>query len=475
METIPDINKDFPGWYQFVTLKAELADYGPVKGTMIHRPYGYSIWKQFQTILDKMITDDGVEDAYFPLFIPYSYLTKEKEHVEGFSPEVAVVTKAGGEELEEPVVVRPTSETIMYKSFANWIHSYRDLPLKINQWANVVRWEKRTVLYLRTSEFLWQEGHTAHVSREEALEEMRKALLRYDNFYRTYLAIPTMRGTKTKDERFAGAEVTTSIEILLKSGKALQAATSHMLGQNFAKAFEIQFLDQNNTAQHVWQTSWGLSTRSLGGLIGVHGDEKGLVLPPMVAPIQVVIIPVHKATDDVIDLKRYVEGIEKMLNGVGIRYKTDWRDETPGWKFNNWELKGVPIRIEIGPKEVEKDELTVVTRISGQRAVLKKNPEVYKQIEELLSSIQAELFQKANAFLERSIVDIRNEKELAEAVTSDKYIYRLFFDDNSEKMKYLQDTYKITPRVIPDDRANDKGPDFLTGKEGVITLFAKAY
>jgi prolyl-tRNA synthetase len=475
VEKIPDMKKDFGEWYQYVALKAGLADYGPVRGTMIHRPYGFALWKKVQEVLGKMIEEDGVDDVYFPMFIPYSYLTLEKEHVEGFAPEVAMVTRAGGEELEEPLVVRPTSETIMYKSFADWIHSYRDLPLKINQWTNVVRWEKRTVLYMRTSEFLWQEGHTAHATKTEAEEEAMKGINRYDRFMRDYMAIPSYKGFKTVGEKFAGGDYTLTLEGIMKNNRALQMCTSHLLGQNFAKVFGVSFLDEANQSQFVWQTSWGFTTRSLGALIGVHGDEKGLILPPMMAPIQLAIIPIFRNEEDRLVIARYVEGIEKMLKGVGIRFKTDWGTETPGAKFYQWELKGVPLRLEVGKREVDGEQLAFTTRL-GKKLLLQLESEVHKQITEILNEIQATLLQNAEEYLKEQTVDVSSEAELAAAIEAGKGMFRAFFKDDTARAKALQDKFKVTPRVIPFTTMNDRGPDFITGEEGgVPTIFAKAY
>lgn len=474
VEKIPNITTDFADWYQYVSLKAELADYGPVRGTMIHRPYGFAIWKKVQQILGQMIEDDGVSDVYFPMFIPYSFLTLEKDHVEGFAPEVAMVTKAGGEDLEEPLVVRPTSETIMYKTFADWIHSYRDLPLKINQWTNIVRWEKRTVLYMRTSEFLWQEGHTAHATRAGAEEDAWQGINRYDKFLRSYMAIPSYKGYKTMGEKFAGGDYTLTLEGLMQNNKALQMCTSHLLGQNFAKVFNVTFLDENNTSQYVWQTSWGFTTRTIGAMIALHGDAKGLILPPRIAPIQIVIVPIFKSEEDRLAIARYVVNLEQMLKGVGIRFKTDWSDETPGWKFNQWELKGVPLRLEVGRKEADAKMISCTTRL-GKKVQLKMESEVYKDMELLLDEVQAALLQQAELRLKENTVDVANEQELAAAIEAGKGMYRAFFKDDTARAKALQEKYKITPRVIPVDTINQKGPDFMTGEEGVLTIFAKAY
>jgi len=337
---------DFAQWYNDVVLKAELADYSPVKGCMVIRPYGYGIWENVQKYLDRMIKKAGVENAYFPLFIPQSFLKREKEHVEGFAPELAVVTIGGGEKLVEPLVVRPTSETMMYEMYSKWIHSWRDLPLLINQWCNVVRWEKRTYLFLRTTEFLWQEGHTVHATHEESYAEVLRALSMYQEFVEKYLAIPVIKGVKSSNEKFAGAEKTTAIEALMPDGKALQAGTSHDLGQNFSKVFKISFQNKEGKEEFGWQVSWGMSTRIIGGLIMMHGDDQGLVMPPMIAPIQVVIIPIDCKNEKLLE---YAKSIVEELENENIRVKVDTRTEqTVGYKFNQWELRGVPIRVEIG-------------------------------------------------------------------------------------------------------------------------------
>ncbi len=476
MEKIPNINENFADWYQYVALKAGMADYGPVRGTMIHKPYGFAIWKKVQQILGGMIEDDGVNDVYFPMFIPLSFLTKEKEHVEGFAPEVAMVTKAGGEELEEALVIRPTSETIMYKTFADWIHSYRDLPLKINQWTNVVRWEKRTVLYMRTSEFLWQEGHCAFASKVEAEEDAWKGINRYERFLRDYMAIPAYKGYKTSGEKFAGGDYTLTLEGLMRNGKALQMCTSHLLGQNFAKAFEVTYLDEQNTSQFVWQTSWGFTTRSIGALIATHGDEKGLVLPPRIAPTQIVIVPIFKQEQDRELIASYVNEIESMLRNVKLRFTTDWRNESPGWKFNEWELKGVPMRLEIGKKEVEQNQVTVAMRVGGVKVTLTRVSDLYKTLETMLDEMQATLLVNAEKRLLDQTIEVHSEAELAEAIESETAnMYKVYFKDDTARAKELQEKYKITPRVIPSDTINSKGPDFMTGEEGVPTIFAKAY
>ena len=353
-------SENFSEWYNDVVLKAELADYSPVKGCMVIRPYGYGIWENVQKYLDRMIKKAGVENAYFPLFIPQSFLKREKEHVEGFAPELAVVTIGGGEKLVEPLVVRPTSETMMYEMYSKWIQSYRDLPLLINQWCNVVRWEKRTYLFLRTMEFLWQEGHTVHGTHEESYAEVLRALSMYQEFVEKYLAIPVIKGVKSSNEKFAGALKTTAIEALMSDGKALQVGTSHDLGQNFSKVFKISFQNKEGKEEFGWQVSWGMSTRIIGGLIMMHGDDQGLVMPPMIAPIQVVVIPIDSKNEKLLE---YAHKIAEDLEKEDIRVKVDKRTEqTVGYKFNQWELKGVPVRLEIGNKELENNEVTVARR-----------------------------------------------------------------------------------------------------------------
>ncbi|MBC7474153.1 MAG: proline--tRNA ligase, partial [Candidatus Sericytochromatia bacterium] len=341
-------SEDYSKWYTDVVQKAELADYGPIKGTMVIRPYGYALWENIQKVLDQKFKETGHENAYFPMFIPMSYLQKEAEHVEGFAPELAVVTHAGGKELEEPMVVRPTSETIINAMFSKWVKSHRDLPLLINQWANVVRWEMRPRLFLRTTEFLWQEGHTAHSTEKEAEEESRRMLDVYIDFCNNYAAISPIPGQKSDSERFAGAVRTYTIEAMMRDKKALQSGTSHFLGQNFAKAFDIKFQSADNKLEYAWQTSWGVSTRMVGAIIMSHGDDKGLILPPNLAPYQVVIIPVMKNPEHRAKVLEATEGIKKELVDAGVRVKVDMRDNiSPGFKYNEWEMKGVPIRLEV--------------------------------------------------------------------------------------------------------------------------------
>src|SRR5512136_2261612 len=361
-EKLTPRNVDFSEWYNQIVQRAELADYAPVRGCMVVRPYGWALWENIQGALDRRFKETGHVNAAFPLFIPLSFLEKEKEHVEGFSPELAIVTIGGGEKLEEPLVVRPTSETIIGSMYSKWIKSYRDLPVLINQWGNVVRWELRTRLFLRTLEFYWQEGHTAHASEQEARDETMRMLGVYADFAINEAAVPVIQGVKSQAEKFAGANMSTTIEAMMQDTRALQSGTSHFLGQNFAKAFNIQFLDENNTLQYCWTTSWGLSTRFIGAIIMTHGDDQGLVLPPRLAPIQAVIVPIFKSDAEKNKVLEASHRLKAMLQDA-VRVKLDDREEvSPGFKFNDWELRGIPLRIEIGPKDVEKNQVVFARR-----------------------------------------------------------------------------------------------------------------
>jgi prolyl-tRNA synthetase len=389
-------SQDFSRWYLDVVQRAELADYSPVKGCMVIRPYGYAIWELLQQALDSRIKASGHVNAYFPLFIPNSLLTKEAEHVEGFAPQVAYVTHGGGEELEEKLVVRPTSEAIIGTMYAKWVQSWRDLPILINQWANVVRWEKKTFPFIRTTEFLWQEGHTAHETAEEAEAETLKILDLYTEVCESELAMPVLKGRKSDSEKFAGALRTYSIEALMGDGRALQAGTSHNLGQNFAKAFDISFQARDKSVQHVWGTSWGVTTRLVGGVIMVHGDDSGLVLPPRIAPYQVVIVPIGRDNWRETVLPT-AEAIRQQLVGAGVRVTLDGRDERPGWKFSEWEMRGVPLRLEIGPKDIEKSQVLLARRDTREKLGVPIEG-LAARVVELLNDIQRTLFERAVAF-----------------------------------------------------------------------------
>ena len=400
VEQIADIEKDFPQWYTDVVIKTKLVDYGPVKGTMVIRPYGYAIWENIQTELNKRFKQNGYENAYFPLLIPMSFFTKEAEHVEGFAPEVAVVTDAGGEELTEPLAIRPTSETIIGNMYSKWLQSYRELPIRINQWANVMRWEKTTRPFLRTSEFLWHEGHSAFATAEEAEEETAKMLDLYKEFAENCLALPVICGRKTEKEKFAGAVATYGMEAMMKDGKSLQSGTTHFLGRNFAKAFEIQFLDKDGSHKFAYTMSFGLSTRLIGALIMAHGDQRGLVLPPVVAPVQVVIVPIAAKKGGV--LEKCAELKEK-LEKAGVRVKLDDSDNSPGWKFNEWEMKGVPLRIELGPRDIEEGNALIFRRDTLEKTAYSLVG-LENSVSDLLKSVQSDMLEAARVRRDNRIV-----------------------------------------------------------------------
>ena len=418
VKDVADIETDFPQWYTDVVLKTKLVDYGPVKGTMVMRPYGYAIWENIQRELDKRFRATGHQNAYFPMLIPESYLKREAEHVEGFAPEVAVVTHAGGEKLAEPLVIRPTSETIIGEMYSKWLQSYRDLPILINQWANVVRWEKTTRPFLRTSEFLWQEGHTVHATEEEAMEETMKMLAVYKEFAETCLAIPVFTGRKTEKEKFAGAVATFGMEAMMHDGKSLQAGTSHYLGQNFAKAFDIQFLDKDGTHKYGYTTSWGVSTRLIGALIMAHGDQRGLVLPPVVAPVQAILIPIAAKKEGVLEA---VAALKERLAAADIRVDSDVSDNSPGWKFNEWEMKGVPLRIELGPRDIEAGKMVLVRRDTHEKIEADLcNAETV--VKELLAKIQKNLYELAKQNKERRVVTATNMDEILAGVENGNFV-----------------------------------------------------
>lgn len=418
VKELADINTDFTQWYTDVVKKAELMEYGPVKGTMVIRPYAYAIWENIQKCLDKKFKDNGVQNAYFPMFIPESFFTREKEHVEGFAPEVAVVTYAGGEELAEKIIVRPTSETIICDMFSKWVKSYRDLPLKVNQWCNVCRWEKTTRPFLRTSEFLWQEGHTVHSSDEEAHQETLKMLDIYEDVSYNDLAIPMFIGKKSEREKFAGAVETYTIEAMMRDGKSLQSGTSHYLGQNFSKSFNIKFLNKNGRQEYAYTSSWGVSTRLIGALIMVHGDERGLVLPPRIAPIQVVIVPIASNKPGV---KEKCEELAQKLKNRGITVKFDNTDNTPGYKFNHWEMRGVPLRLEMGPRDIESGVVQCARRDTYEKSIVN-----YEGIEEsvlnLLDEIQKNMLDKALEKRNSRIKEVNSISEMVNEVESGNFV-----------------------------------------------------
>ena len=473
-KNLTPMTEDFNQWYTDVIQEAELADYSPVKGTMVIRPYGYAIWENIQKYLDNRFKETGHKNAYFPLFIPKSFIQKEAEHVEGFSPELATVTHAGGKELEEPLIVRPTSETIINHMFSKWISSHRDLPLLINQWANVVRWEMRTRLFLRTSEFLWQEGHTAHATSEEANEEAIKMLNIYEEFVQDVAAVSVTKGLKSEMEKFAGAVKTYSIEAMMLDKKALQAGTSHELGQNFSKAFEIQFSDENNKLQHPFQTSWGVSTRLIGMIIMAHGDDKGLKLPPNLAPIQVVIVPIIPKKSDKDLVMKKVEEINKLLDEY--RVEIDDRDEvTPGFKFNEWELKGVPIRIEIGPRDIENNKVIISRRDIDDSKKDIPIDKLTKEITQLLNDIQQNMYQKTKDHMSENTSHVDTKEELIETLKNkDGFVTCYWYEDKEDETE-IKELTSATIRCYPLDNDDTKKSINNKDEDGSFTIFSKAY
>jgi prolyl-tRNA synthetase len=467
--------EDYAKWYLDVIAAAKLADYSPVKGCMVIRPNGYAIWEQMQLQLDRMFKETGHVNAYFPVFIPESFIKKEAEHVEGFAPECALVTHAGGKKLEEPLVVRPTSETIIWAMYKNWIQSHRDLPLLINQWANVVRWEMRTRLFLRTSEFLWQEGHTAHASSDEAQAETLQMLEVYRTFAESFMALPVIAGIKTAKERFAGAVETYSIEAMMQDRRALQCGTSHNLGQNFAKAFDVKFQDESGQLQHVWATSWGVSTRLVGALIMAHSDDQGLIMPPNLAPLQVVIVPIWRSEEEQQEIISKINTLTADWQKV-CRSRFDDRDNVrPGWKFNEWEKQGVPIRIEIGPRDLEQEQVVLVRRDTGEKSVV-AFAELKTQVRTLLPRIQKDLFARALAFREQNTFDCDDYQMFRKQIDAPGGFLRVHWCGSRTCEDKLQDETKATIRCIPLENLKETGSCLLCGadsKERVIV--AKAY
>ena len=475
VEKITPMSEDFNEWYTDIIQQAQLADYSPVKGTMVIRPYGYSLWEGVRAYLDKKFKETGHENAYFPLFIPNSFIKKEAEHVEGFSPELATVTHAGGKELEEPLVVRPTSETIINHMFARWIKSHRDLPMLINQWANVVRWEMRTRLFLRTSEFLWQEGHTAHKTQEEATSEALQMLDIYAEFAENAAAVSVVKGIKSANERFAGATTTYSIEAMMKDMKALQAGTSHELGQNFSKAFEIQYSDENNELQHPFQTSWGVSTRLIGMIIMAHGDDKGLQLPPNLAPTQSVLIPIIPNEDSKSIVLETVNNLHEELR-KDYRIKIDDRDNiSPGFKFNEWELKGVPLRIEIGPKDIENNSVVFSRRdgVNGKSSI--SIDDVSQKLKENLDDIQSNLLETSKNFRKENTIHVDSKAELIDTLNSTPGFVTCYWDENTSDEIEIKDLTKATLRCYLLDNEDSAKSVNNESVEGKKAIFSKAY
>ncbi len=481
-------SENYSQWYNELVVRADLAENSAVRGSMVIKPYGYALWEKMQRVLDDKFKETGHENAYFPLFIPKSFLSKEADHVEGFAKECAVVThyrlKNDPEKgivvdpeakLEEELIVRPTSETIIWDTYRKWIQSYRDLPLLINQWANVVRWEMRTRLFLRTAEFLWQEGHTAHATMQEAEKEAQTMLKVYADFVENFMGVPVLQGVKSPNERFAGAVETYCIEALMQDGKALQAGTSHFLGQNFAKAFDVKFLSKENKLEYVWATSWGVSTRLIGALIMSHSDDNGLVLPPKLAPIQVVIVPIYRNEDQFAAISKKVEKIVKALKNRGISVKYDNRDTfKPGYKFNEWELKGVPVRLAIGPRDLENGTIEVARRDTLEKEMLQME-DIDEKVENLLEQIQQNIFQKALDFREEFTFKVDTWPDFKERIEKGGFVWA-HWDGTPETEQKIKDETKATIRLIPLEQDNESGNCIYTGKpsKGRV-VFAKSY
>lgn len=483
-------SEDYSKWYNELVVKADLAENSGVRGCMVIKPYGFAIWEKMQAQLDKMFKETGHENAYFPLFIPKSYLSKEASHVEGFAKECAVVTHyrlKNAEDgsgiivdeeakLEEELIVRPTSETIIWDTYRKWIQSYRDLPILVNQWANVVRWEMRTRLFLRTAEFLWQEGHTAHATRQEALDEAEQMMHVYADFAENYMGVPVIKGTKTESERFAGAEETYCIEALMQDGKALQAGTSHFLGQNFAKAFDVKFANREGQQEHVWATSWGVSTRLMGALVMTHSDDNGLVLPPNLAPIQVVIVPIYKGLDQLDAISEKVEPLVKTLRSKGISVKYDTRDtHKPGFKFNEYELKGVPVRLAVGQRDLENGTYEVARRDTLEKESVKAE-NVVERIEVLMDEIQKNIFDKALQFREDHITQVETYEEFKNVLEEKGGFVSAHWDGTAATEDKIKNETKATIRCIPLNAEQEDGKCMVTGNPSTQrVLFAKAY
>ncbi len=466
---IADIESDFPQWYSDVVLKTKLVDYGPVKGTMVIRPYGYAIWENIQREFNARFQANEYENAYFPLLIPMSFMTKEAEHVEGFAPEVAVVTHAGGEKLAEPLCIRPTSETIIGKMYGNWIESWRDLPVRMNQWANVMRWEKTTRPFLRTSEFLWQEGHSVFATAEEAEAETQKMLAVYKEFSETVLSMPVLTGKKTEKEKFAGAVATYGMEAMMHDGKSLQSGTSHYLGQNFSKAFDIKFTDKDGTQKYGYTMSFGVSTRLIGALIMTHGDARGLIMPPVVAPVQAVIIPIAAKKEGVLEACR---AFKETLKAEGVRVVLDDSENSPGWKFNEWEMKGVPVRIELGPRDLENGKMLCARRDTFEKTELALETAA-EGVKALLKDIAQNMYEKAKARMQSRIVNAETLDELLEGVNTGNFV-RAGWCGCRECEDKVKEFAQATSRVM--DETHTAKKCVACGKNAKHTVFfARAY
>ncbi len=469
-------SEDFNEWYNQIVLKADLMDYSSVSGCIVFKPVSYALWEQIRDIFDSKIKSSGHKNCYFPMFIPESLLRKEAEHIEGFSPEVAWVTKAGDSDLDEKLAIRPTSETIMYESYAKWIRSWRDLPLLLNQWNSVVRWEfKHPKPFLRTREFLWQEGHTVHATEEDSQKEVMQQLFEYVDLIENFMAIAVIAGKKTEKEKFAGAVYTTTIEAFMPDGKALQMATSHMLGQNFSKVFNIKFVDSDEKEKYAWQTSWGMSTRTIGAIIMVHGDNKGIILPPRIAPTQIVVIPImFKESKDAVIQK--AKEIVKKLKASNYNVKIDERDTyTPGWKFNEWELKGIPLRIEIGPKDLEASEVVLVRRDNNQKLAVKIK-DLEKKVEQTLNEIQENLFKKSREHLNENIVEVHSFNDFLNVITSKKMPKAFFCGKIQCEDLIKEKAGGVTCRCIPFEQKVISGSCIHCGQpSNSVAIFGKGY
>jgi len=483
--------QDYSQWYNDLVLKGSLADYSAVRGCMVIKPYGYALWENMQATLDKMFKDTGHENAYFPLFVPKSLFEAEEKNAEGFAKECAIVThyrlktdpNNKGKlmvdpeaKLEEELIVRPTSEAIIWNTYKTWIQSYRDLPILVNQWANVVRWEMRTRLFLRTAEFLWQEGHTAHATKEEAIEETVKMLDVYADFAENWMAMPVIKGVKTPNERFAGAEDTYCIEALMQDGKALQAGTSHFLGQNFAKAFDVKFSDKNNTLDYVWATSWGVSTRLIGGLVMTHSDDEGLVLPPRIAPLQVVIVPIFKGEEQKALLDEKIHAMVASFKTVGIRVKYDDSDnQRPGWKFAEYELKGVPVRIAVGPRDLENNQVEIARRDTKEKTSVSMDG-ITETVSQLLLDIQSNLFERAKKYRDEHITKVDLWEDFIATLDNKAGFVSAHWDGSPETEDKIKEMTKATIRCIPLNNEQETGVCILTGNpSSQRVLFARAY
>jgi prolyl-tRNA synthetase len=483
--------EDYSQWYNDLVLKGSLADYSAVRGCMVIKPYGYALWENMQATLDKMFKDTGHENAYFPLFVPKSLFEAEEKNAEGFAKECAIVTHYRlktdpnnkgklmvdpDAKLEEELIVRPTSEAIIWNTYKTWIQSYRDLPILVNQWANVVRWEMRTRLFLRTAEFLWQEGHTAHATKEEAIEETVKMLDVYADFAENWMAMPVIKGVKTPNERFAGAEDTYCIEALMQDGKALQAGTSHFLGQNFAKAFDVKFSDKNNTLDYVWATSWGVSTRLIGGLVMTHSDDEGLVLPPRIAPLQVVIVPIFKGEEQKALLDEKVHAMVASFKAAGIRVKYDDSDnQRPGWKFAEYELKGVPVRIAVGPRDLENNQVEIARRDTKEKTTVSMDG-ITATVSQLLLDIQSNLFERAKKYRDEHITKVDRWEDFISTLDTKAGFVSAHWDGTPETEDKIKEMSKATIRCIPLNNEQEAGTCILTGNPSTQrVLFARAY